>query len=57
MYPSLSRNPDASNILYKYNKILQKLYCHFKNKVMYLLGDFNQDLMKYDTNSNRKTNF
>ena len=50
VYRSPSRSPEAFNSLYE--TILQKLHRHSKNKLMYILGDFNQDLIKYDSDSN-----
>ena len=50
MYRSPSRKPDAFNELFE--TILQKLNRHTKNKICYLVGDFNQDLIKHHTDAN-----
>ena len=50
VYRSPSGNPENFNTLF--NKILQKLHRHTKNKTCHIVGDFNQDLIKYDSDSN-----
>ena len=50
VYRSPCRNPQAFNTLF--NAVLQKLRRHTKNKTCHIVGDFNQDLIKYDTDSN-----
>ena len=50
IYRSPSRKPDAFNELFE--TILQKLNRHTKNKICYLVGDFNQDLIKHHTDAN-----
>ena len=50
LYRSPLRKPDAFNELFE--TILQKLNRHTKNKICYLVGDFNQDLIKHHTNAN-----
>ena len=49
MYRSPSRNPENFNILFE--KVLQKIHRHTKNKMAYIVGDFNQDLIKFDTDA------
>ena len=49
IYRSPSRNPDSFNTLF--DSVLQKLDRHSK-KLVYLVGDFNQDLIKYDHDIN-----
>ena len=50
IYRSPSRKPDAFNELFE--TILQKLNHHTKNKICYLVGDINQDLIKHHTDAN-----
>ena len=50
IYRSPSRKPDAFNELFE--TILQKLNRHTKNKICYLVGAFNQDLIKHHTDAN-----
>ena len=50
VYRSPSRNAEKFNALFE--NVLQKLDRHTKNKLLYLVGDFNQDLIKYDTDAN-----
>ena len=50
IYRSPSRKPDAFNELFE--TILQKLNRHTKKKICYLVGDFNQDLIKHHTDAN-----
>ena len=50
VYRSPSRNAEKFNALF--DNVLQKLHRHAKNKFLYLVGDFNQDLIKYDTDAN-----
>ena len=51
VYRSPSSKPDAFNELY--NNILQKFDNNkYSNKTIYIFGDFNQDLIKYDNNIN-----
>ena len=50
VYRSPARNPENFNSLLE--NILHTLNRHVKNKLFYLVGDFNQDLIKYDTDAN-----
>ena len=50
VYRSPSRNPEKFNSLLE--NVLQKLQRHVKKKFLYLVGDFNQDLIKYDSDKN-----
>ena len=50
LYRSPLRKPDAFNELFE--TILRKLNRHTKNKICYLVGDFNQDLIKHHTDAN-----
>ena len=50
VYRSPSGNPEKFNTLF--NTVLQKLHRHTKKKSCHIVGDFNQDLIKYDTDTN-----
>ena len=50
VYRSPSRNPEKFNNLLE--NVLQKLQRHVKKKFLYLVGDFNQDLIKHDCDTN-----
>ena len=49
VYRSPNRNPEQFNSLFEI--ILQKFNRHIKKKLFYIVGDFNQDLIKYETNT------
>ena len=49
IYRSPSRNPDSFNTLF--DSVLQKIDRHSK-KLVYLVGDFNQDLIQYEHDIN-----
>ncbi len=49
VYRSPSRKPDSFNLLF--DSVLQKLNRHAK-KLVYIVGDFNQDLIRYDQDIN-----
>ena len=50
IYRSPSRKPEAFNE--HFETILQRLNRFTKNKICYLVGDFNQDLIKFDSDAN-----
>ena len=50
VYRSPSRNAEKFNMLLE--NVLQRLHRHTKKKLLYLVGDFNQDILKYNTDTN-----
>ena len=50
VYRSPSRNAEKFNMLLA--NVLQKLHWYTKKKLLYLVGDFNQDIFKYNTDTN-----
>ena len=50
VYRSPSRNDEKCNMLLE--NVLQKLHWYTKKKLLYLVGDFNQDILKYNTDTN-----
>lgn len=50
VYRSPSRKPEAFNTLYEL--VLQNLHRHSKKKNVYIVGDFNQDVAKYEIDAN-----
>ena len=50
VYRSPSRNAEKCNMLLE--NVLQKLHRYTKKKLLYVVGDFNQDILKYNTDTN-----